>query len=287
MLSSFTAAARAELIHHFTFEETSGPLVDQGTNNTSLSLLNGTMRVAGGATPTSTQSLLTGAVSGTGNDFKAGIFNSSGVPSLNGTAGISGLTYSVWVNPTSLSGTSTVASILRGGAGTTNQARAAIGVLANGSIRFGGRKLDADGFQSASSSAAGLVSLNTWTHIAAVVNYDVSTSPFGTVQLYVNGLPVGTNALTTTAPTWSNSTATSLTNAAGLVIGSNNPAAGTDSEAFNGQIDNLRVYNTALDSAAIFGIYQAEVIPEPGTVALAALGLVGLIGWQYKKRRAS
>jgi hypothetical protein len=282
VMSAWALPLQADLIHHYTFEESSGSLVDQGTNNTPLTLLNGTQRVAGGIGPASLQSLQTGAVSGSGNDFKAGVFSSSGVSTLTGTSGISGLTYSAWVNPTSLSGTSTVAAILRGGSGTTNQARASFGVLADGSLRFGGRKLDADSFQSAISTATGLVALNTWTHIAAVVNYDSANATNGSVQLYVNGLPIATNAL---SGAWGTGLTTSSTNSAGLAIGSNNPAAATDSEPFNGLIDNLRVYNTALDNAAILNLYQAEVIPEPGTVALAVLAGVGLIGWQFKKRR--
>jgi hypothetical protein len=285
---TFAASARADLIHYYTFEESTGAAVDSGTNNTSVPLLNGTTRVSGGVNATSLQALQTGIVDGTGNDFKAAVFNGSGVSSMTGTAGISGLTISTWVNPSSFNGSgatvNTIVSILRGGSGTTNQARAALAIYANGGIRFGGRKLDADTFQSVNSTANGLVALNTWTHIAAVVNYDVATGQNGTVQLYVNGLPVGTSAL---SGAWATDLATSSTNSAGLILGSNNPAAATDSEPFNGRIDNLRIYNEALNSAAVLGLYQAEVIPEPGMIALAMLGVAGAVGWKVRRRVAA
>jgi hypothetical protein len=48
-------------------------------------------------------------------------------------------------------------------------------------------------------------------------------------------------------------------------------------------IDDFRIYNTALDSAALEAI-RLETIPEPATIALLAAGAVVA---QFKRRRAN
>ena len=72
--------------------------------------------------------------------------------------------------------------------------------------------------------------LNTWTHLAV-------TFGAGTLRLYVNGVQVGTQAVSGTL----------RTSADALTIGGN----GVWSEWFAGLIDEVRIYNRALTQAEI------------------------------------
>ncbi len=87
-------------------------------------------------------------------------------------------------------------------------------------------------------SSSNIISLNTWQHVAAVYN-----SSGGAVNFYVNGVSAGSGFFT--APPNSNSSV--------FYIGKG--ASRTDRQ-FNGVIDDLRVYNTALSQTAIQNIYN-------------------------------
>jgi hypothetical protein len=51
---------------------------------------------------------------------------------------------------------------------------------------------------------------------------------------------------------------------------------------WNGEIDEVEIYNRALSASEIRGIY-ADTIPEPATVVLVGFGLLGLAAWRRQK----
>lgn len=113
---------------------------------------------------------------------------------------------------------------------------------------------------------------NAW-HMAAIVISSGDTTD--DVEFYLDG-----DLLT---PTSSNgraiNTLASQTQGAAfdeILIGNGNPA--TDTQAWDGLIDNVRVYDTALTETQLDGLYTA--IPEPTT-----LGVFALFGLAYILRR--
>ena len=111
-----------------------------------------------------------------------------------------------------------------------------------------------------STQPAAVIEANQWTHIAATVA-QIGADP-GEVKYYKNGVLVDTKAI---------NVGFGATNTNPLYIG-------TRADFFtqwNGQIDDLRIYNTVLSGAEINVL---ATIPEPTTALLAFAGLavVGL-----------
>jgi len=104
----------------------------------------------------------------------------------------------------------------------------------------------------------GPVQTGTWTHLA--ISYDSTTS---TKSLYVNGSPAGS----VNAPFSPNGT--QMEN---LHIGGGGDSGGQF--RFDGRIDDIGIFNTALTQSEIMDIMNNGVIPEPSAGLLFALGLV-------------
>ncbi len=100
---------------------------------------------------------------------------------------------------------------------------------------------------------ANALPVNTWTHVAST--YDGTT-----LRLYVNGSPAGERAVTGSIET----------NSSPLWIGGNEPFG----EFFQGQIDEVRIYNRALSQAEILadrdrpvGSSGGGILPSPSPVS--------------------
>lgn len=103
------------------------------------------------------------------------------------------------------------------------------------------------------STSAAPVPGATWAHIALTWNN-------GTVTMYRNGIVIANNQ---TNFAFTDETATNF------AIGSTS----TGTEAFNGRIDELKIFNTALTQSEII----AAAVPEPSVALLGGLGLLGLL----------
>ena len=101
-------------------------------------------------------------------------------------------------------------------------------------------------------TVSNVISTDTWQHVAAVV------SGGRNVTFYVNGTNVGSGTLNGAI----------AANAKPLSIG----IRGDGQRAFDGSMDEVRVYNRALSSGEIHDLYQSEMSgsPPPPTVSLMA-----------------
>jgi hypothetical protein len=165
-------------------------------------------------------------------------------PDLNGSQGI---TISTWINPASLmsGGTAdrnTIADILVDAASSALYLTLRYG----GRIWFGGRSHGLDGYQSIETDTA-LVQLNTWQHIAGVLDF-----PNDKITLYYNGQNVKEGTVTFGSDIFIPGTPTSTD-----VIGCN-PALLT--HWFNGSMDELSVWGRRLSEQEIIDVYQRGVM---------------------------
>ena len=119
--------------------------------------------------------------------------------------------------------------------------------------------------------------LGDWLYIATT--YTMTASPSETVvNAYVANLTAGERTLTRTLSDVTISGIASTT-AAALGVGM---FSGTSGEAFNGAIDEVTLYNTAMSQSALQAHLDAVYVPEP--TALAAFGVAGA-GLLMRRRR--
>lgn len=99
----------------------------------------------------------------------------------------------------------------------------------------------------------------------------------GNESIYVDGSPAeSTNAVTAM-----------IANGAPFLIGGVNQS-GTPNARYTGLVDEVQVYNQALTGAQVDLLFQnpAQVVPEPGTLSLFALGIVGWLTLKRQSRSA-
>jgi hypothetical protein len=107
-----------------------------------------------------------------------------------------------------------------------------------------------------------LPSFNDWHHIVGVLNVN-------TIPLYVDGALMDTKSYSGTI------------GGSGLFA----EIGGADDGYFKGTIDEVRIYNRALSSEDVQVVMaNATSVPEPTTLAIFALGIMGLASLRFMKK---
>ncbi len=165
-------------------------------------------------------------------------------PDLNG---VQGITFSTWINPLSLASGTSRNNIVDIIAFDPERSGLMLSLQSNGRIWFGGRSGVGDSsFQSVLSDTT-LVQVNTWQHIAGVLDF-----PNDKITLYYNGVKVKEGTVTFTSDFFNPGTPSSPD-----VIGSN-PAFTT--HWFHGAMDELAVWGRRLSQQEIIDVYQRGVM---------------------------
>jgi hypothetical protein len=171
-----------------------------------------------------------------------------------------GATLMAWVRPDVVG---SIARSIVGVSETTGGTRAIIQILNNGQFRVLGRRADGGSNSNyVTSGATPLAAVAGETYfVVGVMDYANSD-----MRLYVNGMQHTGGGLTNNmGPAGTNSVA--MPNAFAR-IGTNTAGTG---ENWAGVIDGVRIFDHALTGQEILDIYNAEVIPEPTSLALLAI----------------
>lgn len=246
---------------------------DLGFSGTALQLINGgaAMRSSDGAYPGSTQSLQTQQINPelNGNDdWKAGVYQTNGVASLNAFSAVREITLMGWVkpagtNPNLNSGTPATNDYynaiglfgLLSGTSEGHGVRALLEVLTvSGNLRLValGRRIDSGSSLTLATTNdwQTLLPSNVWTHLVATFDFDN-----GTMALYRNGQPLAAN-YTAGGDPWGviggiEPDLTSATSPAGIKIGGSYPQNTEEKNAFNGRFDDLMFFNRVITAAEV------------------------------------
>lgn len=177
--------------------------------------------------------------------------------------GVAGATVATWMSIDTLSGGAdehivhlSVGSDTGTNAGHT---RLLLRVQDNLRLEAGGRSTDTEAFQGVTSpnfSTLG-IGTNQWFHVAAVIDFSSDS-----IFIFVNGQPVATTGTVNFAGTTTANTVSMRSS-----IGSGFSSTGSPSGFFDGKLDDVRIYNTALSASEV-----AALVPEPSTAGLLLLG---------------
>ncbi|HLL65727.1 MAG TPA: PQQ-dependent sugar dehydrogenase [Micromonosporaceae bacterium] len=251
--------------------------LDQGRSGTNLRLVNGgaAMRVKDGAYPGSNTSIQTRQVSPTvaGNDdWKAGVYAATGVPSLSAFNNVSGMTVMGWFkmtgpHPAPNSNTADpndsydavgLAGVLSGNS-DGHAVRALIELIqVDGQLRLAalGRRLDGQPSQifAASGDWGTLLPTGTWVFLAATFDFNR-----GTIALYRNGQPVDGSYLSADDP-WAvageGPHATSPTDPRGIKIGGSFPQDSREQNPCDCRMDSLMFLDRAVTATEVDQQYR-------------------------------
>ena len=173
---------------------------------------------------------------------------------------ISAFSICAWINPYQLSGTTqgqTAISIYNGGSNyfnlfTVNANQNAIYLFGQNPYTPTPVNIQING--------SGTIPINTWSHWAATFNN-------GNIAFYFNGVLQGTT-------TFANTFTVSILQVGCYWNGGN---------GFNGAIDDLRIFNTALSAAQVQTIYAAQGMPNQmslsgsGTTSMRGSGTISMV----------
>jgi hypothetical protein len=262
---------------------------DQGLSGTNIDLVNGgaAMRVPDGAYPTSTLSMQTQQVNPTiaGNDdWKAGIYSATGVPTLNAVNHVKEVTIMGWVkmtgtNPSPNSNTADpsdyfgaigLAGVLSGDS-DGHQVRALLELInVSGVMRVVALARRVDGASSQTFAAnedwQTLLPLNEWVFLAATFDFDK-----GTMALYRNGQPLR-GFYSVPGDPWDvaglpEPDFTSATDPRGIKIGGSFPQNTRETNPCNCRFDGLMFLDRAVTGGEIRQQYRLATTEWPGQPA--------------------
>lgn len=247
ILMSTAAACSAAIVSHWKFDETSGPTAfdSAGTSDGALS---------GGAT------FSAGGVSGGAinlNSLTADSFVNMGTSFSGFTVG--SFSISMWINTTA---TGEVVALSKHEAGTFNGYL----MVVNSGAGYGVQdKAWFYGSNPAGAEANSTTTVNdgVWHHLVGVYQSGVS------ISIFIDGAPVESVQTAYTI----------ASNSAPFLIGGFN-ISGTPTAAYTGLVDDVQIYNNALNDTEVDFLYAnpGQTIPEPSTSAtLAGLAALSLL----------
>ncbi|MES2439999.1 MAG: LamG domain-containing protein [Verrucomicrobiota bacterium] len=256
-----SATATAATISQYAFEEGTGTSATQSTGG---GAPNGTLV---GANTTWVAGIAPGSVSAL--NFGAG----SRVEIAGSTIwhGLSGFSVSTWIKPSALSGATTTASSIFWMGTAGGSARMTLQLNDFGDLRTGGRRTGTElDFNTALVAGTNIGATNGSTndpiqvgglyHVAATADYST-----GLLSLYLGGNLVASR----TIASWG--TGVSASDQSFIMrIGSN----GSGGEQFQGIIDDVQLFNTALTPTEV----AALAVPEPTAALLGGIGIMSLFG---------
>ena len=255
--------------------------VDQGRSGTDISLINGgvEMRVADSAYPGAGKALQTQQMSprtASNDDWKAGVYDSSGVDSLSAFAGAEQAAVMGWFKPTGdhpapNSGTANpddvynaigLAGVLTG-TSDGHAVRALLEVITvDGELKLValGRRVDGGGSWTFAADLPWdeILKKGQWVHLAATFDFAA-----GEMKLFMNGEELAGRY--TAANPWGEG-ATSDTAPAGIKIGGSFPQNTREANPFHGRMDDVMLLDTvptAEQIAAQYALYGAAPSEPP------------------------
>ena len=257
---------------------------DQGLSGTDIDLVNGgaAMRVAEGAYPASNNSMQVQQVNPTvmGNDdWKAGIYSPTGVPSLNAFNRVQETTVMGWVkmtgqnpspnsntaNPDDFYGAIGLAGVLSGDS-DGHAVRALLELInVNGELRLValGRRIDGSASQTfaANEDWETLLPPNEWVFLAATFDFDK-----GTMALYKDGEPLD-GFYSVAGDPWGvggeGPHYTSATDPRGIKIGGSFPQNNRETNPCNCRMDSLMFLDKAVSPGQVRAQYNRATAAEP------------------------
>jgi len=278
----------SHLVAHYDFEEpVTGKLFrerDRGSSGTTIDLINGgaAMRVRDGAHLKSTTSIQLGQQNPTvfgEDDWKAGIYSATGVPTLHAFNAAREITLMGWVkmtgtNPSPNSNTPDPNDVYNAigllGVLTGNSEGHAVRALleiinVNGQLRLValGRRIDGSASQTfaANDPWPTLLPLNEWVFLAATFDFNT-----GTMALYRNGEPLSGFYVVAGDP-WGVGTpgvhTTSATDPAGIKIGGSFPQNTEERNPCNCRMDSLMFLDRAIPAAQVRAQYRIVTTASP------------------------
>lgn len=244
-------AAQADIMAHWTFDNST----DIGHD--SVGSFNGTPSASGVSYDSSGVS--GGAISL--NRLEGGLVNMGDVLNLAGTA----YTIAVWVNTT----TAETDCVMVGKHTATVHQGYILGVNTSAGGGYGGTN-KAWFYNDTQPGPTSTTSVNDGGWHQIVVTRAVS----GNASLYVDGGREATFAMFVPD------------NGAPLLFGGYS-IAGTPTASYTGSLDDIQFYNTALSAGEISYLYNhpGQAVPVPPAVWLFGPGLLGLAGWEYRRRK--
>jgi len=257
---------------------------DQGRSGTTIDLVNGggAMRVTDGAYPASSGSLQLQQVNPTtaGNDdWKAGVYSATGVPTLNAFNAVQGSTVMGWfkmtgqnpspnsnsANPNDFYGAIGLAGVLSGDS-DGHAVRALLELInVNGEMRVValGRRIDGSSSQTFAASAPWPTILppNEWVFLAATFDFNK-----GTMALYKNGAPLDGSYVLPGDP-WGvggpGPHYTSPTDPRGIKIGGSFPQNTREGNPCNCRMDSLMFLDRAVSAWEVKQQYRRATTARP------------------------